>query len=305
MTKLVHALTSVVMLTLATSVWGQAVTFTIPGANVYPEGVALDLATGTFYVGNTENGTVYKGNVNDDPGNLEVFLPTSTDGRTVVMGMALGSWGRLFMAGGATGQAFVYDTTSGDLLRVLETPETADTLINDVAVTERAAYFTDSFRPILFRVPLTATSVGAMEPWLDFEETPLRYREGNNLDGIVASTDGRYLVAVQPNTGALYRIDTATRGVRRIVLSGSLSTGNGLLLDGQTLYVVNDEGAEIVPITLSADFRRGVVGDGFSDPSLDFPTTIAKYGERLLVVNHQSGPVTLPFTVSSIPIQTP
>lgn len=302
MTRLIQALTSALILTLATSVWAQSEMFTLPGTNVYPEGVALDPASGTFYVGNTENGTVYEGNVNDDPGVLEVFLPARADGRTVVMGMALDSRGRLFLAGGATGQAFVYDTTSRDLLRVLKTPRTASTLINGVAVTESAAYFTDSLRPILFRAPLTATSVGTVEPWLNFEGTPLRYGEGNNLDGIVASADGRFLVAVQPNTGALYRIDTATRGVRRIVLSGSLSTGNGLLLDGHTLYVVNDEGGEIVPVTLAADFTRGVVKDGFSDSSLDLPTSIAKYGKRLLVVNHQSGPVTLPFTVSSISI---
>lgn len=41
-----------------------------PRRELYPEGVALASATGIFYVGNTENGTVYEGNVNDDPGNL-------------------------------------------------------------------------------------------------------------------------------------------------------------------------------------------------------------------------------------------
>ncbi len=304
MTKLIQALTVVLSLTLATSAWAQSVTFTLPGTNVYPEGVALDPDTGTFYVGNTENGTVYQGNVND-PGELGVFLPARTDGRSVVMGMALDRQGRLFMAGGATGRAFVYDTAAGNLLTVLNTPEVARTLINGVAVTESAAYFTDSFRPILFRASLTATGVGEMEPWLDFEGTPLRYGEGNNLDGIVASADGRHLVVVQPNTGTLYRINTATKGVRRIVLRGDLSTGNGLLLEGRNLYIVDDEGGEIIPVTLTADFTRGVVGESFSDPSLKFPTSIAKYDEHLLVVNHQSGPVTLPFTVSSIPIQTP
>lgn len=305
MIRFVQALTAVLILMLTTSVGAQSITFTLPGANVYPEGVALDSDTGTFYVGNTENGTVYRGNFNDDPGELGVFLPARNDGRSVVMGMALDSRGRLFMAGGATGRAFVYDTTTGDLLTVLRTPKAASTLINGIAVTESAAYFTDSFRPILFRASLTATGVGEMEPWLDFEGTPLRYGERNNLDGIVASADGRHLVAVQPSTGTLYHINTATKGVVRIVLRGDLSTGNGLLLEGRNLYVVDDEGGEIIPVTLTADFTRGVVGESFSDPSLDFPTSIAKYDEHLLVVNHQSGPVTLPFTVSSIPIQTP
>jgi hypothetical protein len=48
------------------------------------------------------------------------------------------------------------------------------------------------------------------------------------------------------------------------------------------------------------------VGESFTDPSLAYPTTIAKYDERLLVVNSQfderEGEPELPFTVSDIEI---
>ena len=81
-----------------------------------------------------------------------------------------------------------------------------------------------------------------------------------------------------------------------------MATGNGLVLDAQRLYVVNDEGDAIIPVDLSADFIRGVVGASFTDASLKFPTGAAKVGERLLVVNHQQAPITLPFTVSSLPL---
>lgn len=280
----------------------QAVTsYTITGNNVFPESIAYDAVTGDFYVSNTEDGTIYQGNARNGPAELSVFLHARTDGRNVVMGLALDERGRLFMAGGASGRAYIYNTENGTLVEVLETPPTARTLLNDVIVTEQAAYLTDSFRPTLFRIPLDTESL-EIEPWLDLTATPVRYGEGNNLDGIVADESGRYLVTIQPNTGLLYRIDTETKEVSGIDLEGNLGTGNGLFLDAQTLYVVNDEGGEIIPVNLSVDFTRGVIGTSFTDASLKFPTALAKAGERLLVVNHQQAPITLPFTVSSLPL---
>ena len=58
----------------------------------------------------------------------------------------------------------------------------------------------------------------------------------------------------------------------------------------------------------AGDFASGEVGEGFSDSSIRFPTTIAKVDNRLLVVNSQfdrrqsgQGPE-LPFTVSGVEI---
>ena len=64
----------------------------------------------------------------------------------------------------------------------------------------------------------------------------------------------------------------------------------------------------IVPVELSEDFASGEVGEGFSDPFFARPTTVAKYGDRLLVVNSQfdrreSGQSPeLPFTVSAVEV---
>ena len=280
-------------------------TFSLPGGRVFPEGVAYDPASGDFFVGNTQSGAVYRGNVRGDSREMEVFLNGSEDGRSGVTGMKVDERGRLWIAGRTTGRAFVYDAGSGDLIRVFETPRDAETLINDVVVTEDAAYFTDSFRSTLFRVPLTSGGIGEIEPWLDFRGTPVRYRGGFNLNGIAATADGRYLITVQFNTGKLYRIDTETEEVTEVDLRGEkLGTGDGLLLDGLTLYVVSESPAEIVPVKLAEDFTSGQVGEASSDPTLRFPTTIARYDDRLLVVNSQlnTGSPQLPFTVSSVPI---
>ena len=89
---------------------------------------------------------------------------------------------------------------------------------------------------------------------------------------------------------------------------GTLTNGDGILLDGQTLYVVRNRQGLIVPVELSGDFASGEVGQDFFDPSLRYPATIAKVDNRLLVVNSQfdqrqsgQGPE-LPFTVSGIEI---
>ncbi len=285
--------------------------YVLPGEAVYPEGIAYQEESGNFFVSSTTDGTIFRGNAGLDEGDAEVFLEPGQDGRETAVGLKVDEEGRLFIAGGDTGRIFVYDAETGELIRALDTPDSEMTFINDVTVApDGSAYFTDSMRPTLFRVQATPDGgVGEAEPWLDLEGTPIEYGEGFNLNGIVVAGNGRYLVTVQSNTGNLYRIDTETREVTQIDLGGeTLTGGDGLLLDGQTLYVVRGRDGVIVPVELSEDFASGEVGEGFADPSFARPTTIAKYGDRLLVVNSQfdrreSGESPeLPFTVSGVEV---
>lgn len=277
--------------------------YTLPGEAVYPEGVAYDPSTGDFYVGSTQSGTVYRGNVRDGPGELEVFLPGGTNGRTSVTGMKVDTYGRLFIAGRNTGRAFVYDTASGELIKALTTPPSNNTLINDVTVTEDAAYFTDSFRPVLFRVPLTPEDVGEMEAWLNLRETIVPHGNGFNLNGVAATADGRDLLTVHFDTGRLYRVNIRTKEVIEVDLGGTrLTTGDGLWLENTTLYVVRENPASVVTVELSADLASGLPTATLTHPSFSLPTTLAKYGERLLIVNSQldGTPPELPFSVTSL-----
>ena len=282
--------------------------YVLPGEQVFPEGVAYRSDTGDFYVGSTADGTVFRGNVEGGSKEAEVFLEPESDGRTTAIGMEVDEEGRLFIAGGDTGRIFVYDTESADLVRRLDTPDAEATFLNDVAVTSDGdAYFTDSMRPVLFRVTSTSDGVGNAEPWLNFEGTPAEYEEGFNFNGIDVTEDGRYLVAVQSNTGELFRIDTESKEIDEIELGGeTLANGDGLLIDGRTVYVVRNEQELIVPVKLSDEYISGEVGEPFTDPSFAFPTTIAKTDDRLLVVNSQfdkrEGEPELPFTVSSVEV---
>ena len=74
----------------------------------------------------------------------------------------------------------------------------------------------------------------ALEPWLDLRSTPIRYVPNQvNLNGIVASPDGRWLLTVQLATGQLWRVDTTTREVAQVQVDGGpLRNGDGLVLAG-------------------------------------------------------------------------
>jgi sugar lactone lactonase YvrE len=282
--------------------------YVLPGNAVFPEGVAFQPSTGDFFVSSTGDGTVFRGNL--QRGAAEPFLPAGADNRTAAVGLKVDdSRGRLFVAGGATGQMFVYDVRNGGLLARFATARTP-TFINDVAVVPSGdAFFTDSQSPVLYRVYAGADGRLAFEEWLQFTGTALQYQQGFNVNGIAASEDGRYLVVVQSNTGKLFRIDTASKAVAEIGLGGeALTNGDGIVLDGRTLYVVRNQQGLIVKVQLAEDYGSGTVQSSTSDPSLAYPTTAAKAGDRLLVVNSQFNRrgqdvrPDLPFTVSSIPL---
>jgi Cu-Zn family superoxide dismutase len=280
--------------------------YTIPGATVFPEGIALDKSGPgkSFFVSSTTDGTIFKGNVKGTA--LAPFAAGGADGRTSATGMTVNR-GRLFVSGAGTGKAFVLSTKDGSTLKVLDTnPGTTPTFMNDVTVADGFAYFTDSQRPIIFRASTSGATVGDMEPWLDLTGTPFVYQTGFNANGIVNYDDGKVLVVVQSNTGKLFRISTKTKAVSEIDLGGkTLTQGDGLVAHGSRLYVVRNVG-EIVEVKLRHGKREGRIGKTLTSNLFAFPTTAARDGSRLLVVNAQfdkRGPglsPVLPFTVASV-----
>jgi hypothetical protein len=147
------------------------------------------------------DGSIYRGNVRNEQAAL--FLPGREDGRTQAAGLALDD-GLLYVAGGQTGTVFVCDTSSGDLVRSFDARGTGflTGFLNDVMVNPHSgdAYITDSFVPILWRVPAEEVTgspqTGELEPWLDLTGTPIAYTAGFNLNGIVATLNGRYLLTI-------------------------------------------------------------------------------------------------------------
>lgn len=276
----------------------------VPGDAVFPEGVAVDKASGDLYVGSTSDGTIFRA----APGaaEFEEFLPPGADGRTAATGLKVDPEGRLFVAGRTTGLLFVYDLGTRELVASLKAPGEGETLVNDLTLTADAAYVTDSFRDVIYRIPLDDGAPDEMEAWLSLDETVVPTGDGFGLNGISASDDGRYLITVHTDTGELFRIDSRSREVRPVNLGGkTLPTGDGLLLDGTDLFVVQEEPGQVVPIQLSDDLLVGEVQPGIGSDALDFPTTLAENDGTIYVVNSQldapDNP-SPPFTVAEIPV---
>jgi sugar lactone lactonase YvrE len=265
-----------------------------------PEGIAVGAGT-TFYVGSIPTGAVYRGDLRTGKG---AVLVRGASGRAAT-GLDYDR-GRLFVSGASTGRAFVYDAASGRLIRAYRLAAGAGaTFVNDVTVTRRAAYFTDSARAVVYRLGLSATGAPAARASAitlsgDFE------LEGQfNLNGIEAAADGRTLVGVQSSTGKLFTIDAASGRTREIDLGGaSLPNGDGLHLRGRTLYVVQNQANKIQVVQLAANLRTGKLGRAITDPGFDVPTTAARLGERLYAVNARFGTppsASTPYTVVQVP----
>lgn len=242
-----------------------------------PEGITRGEGT-TVYVGSIPTGAIYRGDVRTGRGS--VLIAGRPDRAAIGLEEADG---RLYVAGGATGRAFVYDTKTGGEIAAILLATTTPSFVNDVAMTADTAYFTDSLNPVLYRVDRATLAVTALALTGD-----IAYEPGFNANGIEATDDGRTLVSVQTNTGRLFRVDSRSGVGTRISLGDeSLPGGDGLLLSGRTLYAVQNRQNRIAVINLSQDLTTGVVNQRISDPRFDTPTTLEAIGSRLYVVNAQ------------------
>lgn len=249
-------------------------------AGTQPEGISAGPGT-TFYVGSIPTGAVYRGDLRT--GDVSLLVPPRA-GRAAIGVEEAG--GTLFVAGGSTGKAFLYDAATGVDVAAVDLTA-APTFVNDVVVTRRAAFFTDSFNPVLYRVDRATLAVGVLP--LTGE---LVYEEGFNVNGIDATPDdGGALVLVQSNTGGLFTADPATGETRRITLAGgeAVPMGDGILLHGRTLYVVQNRANLVAEVRLSGDLATGTVVSRTTHPAFDVPTTIARFGSRLYAVNARFG----------------
>jgi sugar lactone lactonase YvrE len=200
------------------------------------------------------------------------------------------------VAGGMTGNAYIYDAETGENVAMI--PLGAG-FINDVTVTQDAAYFTNSFQPVIYRVPLSRNglpSTSGVETLTlsgDYVFTPGAF----NANGIAATPNGKTLIIVNSTEGALYRVDPDTGDATRIDLGGdSVPAGDGILLQGKTLYVVQNQLNQVAVIELNARYTSGTLVDTISSPLFRVPTTIARFGDRLYVVNARFGTPPTPDT---------
>ncbi len=260
-----------------------------PGTVALPPGSLPEGITShgtTFYAGSRLDGSIVRGDLRT--GESEPFV-AGIAGR-VAVGMLYEPFrNRLWVAGGPgpDGAVTVYDARSGAELGRWVTP--GSVFLNDVAITRDAVYVTDSGVQRLVVIPLGRH--GELPPangatTLDLTGEISFVAGEFNANGIRALSN-RSLILVQGNLGKLFRVDARTGVADEISVSGgTLTGGDGLVLQGRTLYVVRGfNNNEVVKLRLGFFGNSARIVDTITDKDLDVPTTGTIAAGKLWVVN--------------------
>ena len=264
-----------------------------------PEGVVAG-AENTIYAGSLANGAIYQTDVTTGEGNI---LVPGEEGRLTVGLTFDPRTGYLYAAGGSTGNAYIFDTNTGTLAQTYALTNTG-TFVNDAILSGDSVYFTDSNRAVLYELAL---GEGGALPEGDDAASELEITgeftadaDAFNANGIEAAEDGT-LIIVKSNTGQLFTVNPETGESSEIDLGdANVMNGDGILLEDNTLYVVQNRNNQIAVVELADDLSSGTVTETLTNPNFDVPTTIARVGDALYAVNARFGTEPTPETEYAI-----
>jgi hypothetical protein len=254
-----------------------------------PEGITTDGRS--LYVGSLVDGAIWSASSKTGDGEL---LARGKDGR-VAVGLDYDERRDLiWVAGGDTGQIRAQDADSGKVVARYDFPSDSPRFLNDLVVTDRAVYATDSFNQELIVIAFKCRHGHhhgssradarhghghghALPPRSAAKTIPLTgdvvYEDGFNLNGIAAGGH-HLLIAVQTNTGLLFRIDPRTGDTSLIDLGGDLVVnGDGLELRNAKAYVVRNLDNVIAVVDLDRHASSGEIVRELTDDGLDVPAT--------------------------------
>jgi len=310
MRKLVAAICSLMILIPFAAPTAQAESPNFPPEielpdGYFPEGIAVGRGS-TFYVGSISEGSVYRGDLRTGQG----AVLTDPFGAFTTIGIDVDQRNRVWVAGGPSGTARVYDGDTGDLLQVYALTAPFSSFINDVIVTEDAAWFTDSGTqnspdpggfvfagtPRIFEIPLGPG--GALPDAGEIEEIAVAVDDLTfpNLNGIETAPWSGELLVNHTTAGAVFGVDTVT-GAASEVYSGELDGADGMSRRGRTLYVVDNATAEIDEIRLDPSSSTGTLIRSLPVTGSETPTTSALFGSAIYAVDARFGSMTGPYKV--------
>lgn len=250
-------------------------------AGFQPEGIEIGPA-GRAFLGSRVDGDIYKVNLKTGKGHV-----ISQGPGTPSLGLKQDSRGRLFVAGGSGGDVRVVNSHNGKVLASYKLV-TGTSFLNDVVLTKKAAWVTDSANAQLFKIPLTKN--GKLPTVDKIKTVPLTggwvQGTGNNANGITTTPNGKALLVDNSSNGTLYRVAKATGVATAVDLHGaSLEAGDGMLREGRKLFVVQNRLNKIAVVKLSRQGTTGTVRKTITSPSFDVPSTVARYGKFLYLPN--------------------
>ncbi len=251
------------------------------------EGIAAGEGT-TFYAGELLTGDIFRGDIHDGKAKRFIDAP---EGRMAVGMKADTRNDLLFVAGGTTGKAFVYDT---DSRKPVKEYDLAPGFINDVTLTRDGAWFTNSATPELYFVPVGRH--GELGRAADVKTVKVRGEAGKPLqpgqfgfNGIAAADDDDdVLIVAHTQDQALYAVDPGTGKSNRIKGS-NLAFIDGILVKDHTVWAVQNRANQVSRLKLSDDLSSFRVKDVITSKQFDIPTTVARFGDTLATVNAKFG----------------
>lgn len=259
----------------------------LPGAQG-AEGIAAGKGT-TFYAGDLVTGDIFRGDIRR--GTAKKFID-APDGRVAVGLKADLRNDLLFVAGGGTGQAYVYNIDNGRTVATYQlTPVTPQrpAFINDVALTRDGAWFTNSSRGELYFVPVDRHGKPGPVRTLALTGpaatgTPAAFK----LNGIASARHGRTLIVAHSENAALYTVNPKT-GASAEITGLDLPNVDGIVVKGKTVWAVQNQLNQVSRIRV--DFRNssGEVREVITSPDFNVPTTAALFRNTLALVNAEFG----------------
>lgn len=241
------------------------------------EGIAAGRGT-TFYAGELETGDIFQGNIRTGIATEIIVAP----GDRMAAGMKFDPrTNLLFVAGGTGGNAYVYNTVTRDPVAEITL---APGFINDVTLTPRGAWFTNSAAAELYFVPVSHHGELGDVVTLTLSGPAADLSGDFNLNGIASAKGGRVLFVAHSGTGEIYTVNPET-GASAVVEGVSVPNVDGILVHGQRLWAVQNFSNEISRIDLSNNFSSGVIEDVITSEHFQIPTTAALFGNVLAAVN--------------------
>lgn len=314
-TKLVIAtiaLAALALPTAAVQAGDKAFAKTVPAlTGAPPEGFAI--GKGSTAYNSSIDGSIYKVDLRSGKGEILVEAEPSFElpfslfaGDCYKLGMRVDPRSNyLFVAGCQVGNAMVFDADTGAEIADYQLAPFG-TVINDLAITRDAVYFTDFSGlsgPFLYRLPLSGdgrlpnsdavlpialTGDFATDDQLgdDPEVNP-----GYKANGIVATPNGKTLIVGNSNNARIYRVDPATGHSDRIVVDPPLvGFIDGIVLHDRTLYILTPFGDGSGPdwiqvVDLDKEMLTGRRVGVITDPDMDGVASGAMFGGSLYVNN--------------------
>lgn len=277
-----------------------------------PEGFAIGRAQ-TAYNGSI-NGSIYTMNLRTGEG--EVLVEADPDWDLLSdfnwcykLGMRVDPRSNnLFVAGCFFGNAYVIDADSGEELMQYQLAPEFSTIINDVAITRDAVWFTDFTQPFLYRLPLSrngglpadSDAASALALTGDMVSDDPFCCAGN---GIVAAPDGKTLIVGNSNNSGLYRVDPETGHTDRIIVDPPLASGfmDGIALQDDALFILTTplgptDTEQVQVVALGDDWLTGERLGAITGPDLDGVASGAIFGDSIYVNNARYSVFPMPDT---------